>query len=217
MINECVEAIGFDLDGTLYPTTDNEIDKRIRRQIAFKILEKKTELKNVEQAQAYFEQRYNRLKSGTKVLKESGFDNATEIMGECLANADILDLIPENRELYKILKRLKLNYKLYIISSSPEELSLAKLKRIGLPEDLFDFKVFKDTSNAGSKTTGEAFDFLLDKIKIPSSKHVFIGDRETSDIIPAKSRGMKTIMIGRKSNISDITINNINEIKALFL
>jgi len=211
-----IEAIGFDLDGTLYPT-DDKINKRIRKQIAIKIFEKKPELKTIDNSLDYFEKRYQLLKTGTRVLEETGFENATEIMNECLANADILDLIQENKRLYEILKKLKLKYKLYIVSSSPRELSLLKLKKVGLSENLFDFGIFSDTPYAGPKTTGEAFDYLLKKIKIPPFKHIFIGDRESSDIIPAKSRGMKTIMVGGESSISDITIKNINEIENIFL
>jgi FMN phosphatase YigB (HAD superfamily) len=212
---EKIEAIGFDLDGTLYPSK-KEMDDRIRQEISKKILLKKPELENLEKAREHFEERYKELHSGTEILRETGYPNAGEIMDKCLANADVLDLIDEDKELQKILERLKDKFMLYLLTSSPKELSIKKLEKMGINPEIFNYMFFSDTPNIGSKGSGEAFNYVIREMGIEPSQHLYVGDRERTDVIPAKEKGMETIRIGEESSAS-ITIKNIKDIEEVLL
>jgi len=211
-----IKWVGFDVDGTLYPIVP-EINERIRNKIAEKILEKKPDLKDISSARNYFDQKYNILHSGSKVLKEVGYENSTEIMDFCQVNADILDLIEPNPILNNIIQKLQIKYKLYILSSSPEKLTLKKLNEVGINPELFSVKVYNDTPGCGSKSGGEAFDFILSKINCTAENSIHIGDNLKKDILPAKQRSMKTIAVGSKIQEADVSILNINQIEEVLL
>lgn len=211
-----VKAVGFDLDGTLYPAT-SEIDDRVRMQIALRILEKKPELENVESARSFFEQRYAKFGGGKKVLMEVGYEDPPTIMEDCLARANVLDLINPNKELGAMMKRISLKYESYLLTSSPYDLSLSKLEKIGIDPSLFNNIICRDNPKSGSKISGEAFDYVLSLSQFPACQHVYIGNRKKSDILPARERGMKTIAIGSNIREANLYLNSINELEKLFL
>jgi FMN phosphatase YigB (HAD superfamily) len=217
MTFENIQAVGFDLDGTLYPGVP-EIDNRVRTQISQKLMGKDPSLKNIEIARSFFEKRYLELHSGTRILAEVGYDNASEIMDDCLARADVLDLIKPNLELFDILEKLKEKYVVYLLTSSPKNLSLLKLEKLGINPNVFDFMFCSDFPREGlSKTSGAAFDYVIEKIGIDAKSHLFFGDRKKSDIIPAKSKGMKTVAVWKEVPEADLSIKNINQIDSLLL
>ena len=98
-----IKAVGFDLDGTLYKTAP-EMDESIARFAAMKVLEKKPELGTLERAIDYFHKNYKELESGTKTLVSAGYSEpeARAAMEDSLQKGEMLDLIPEDRELVEI-------------------------------------------------------------------------------------------------------------------
>src|SRR3989344_2964490 len=124
-----IEVVGFDLDQTLYPDSD-EIRDRVRTEIARRILKKIPSLENIEKAREYFEENYKELKGGYKVLEKAGYENGRSVMDECLANANVVDIISPDEELGKTIELLSRKYILFLITSSPEKLALEKLEKI---------------------------------------------------------------------------------------
>jgi FMN phosphatase YigB (HAD superfamily) len=205
-------AVGFDLDGTFYETK-GEIDNRIRTKLAEKILEINPNFLDVDSARDYFEKRYAEGNSSTRILKEAGYGEYASTMRDwCLANADILDLIKPNKNLVSILERMSEKYELNLITSSPKQLSLNKLERLGITAEIFYLKFFDSR-----KSDGESFKEMISFSNFPAEEHVYIGDSLISDILPAKRLGMKTIAVDSNINEASITINNINEIENLLL
>ena len=212
-----IKVVGFDLDGTLYPGT-SEINGRVRDKISEYIFEKKPELESLLNARAYFEERYQELESGLKILKEIGYKDTSEIINACLAQADVLDLIEENKYLEGRLKEIRNKYEeLYLLTRSNEDLSLKKLERIGINPNIFSYKLYQDTPNVGSKSSGEAFDYVLNLSEFPASQHAYVGDREKSDILPAKQKGIYTIAVQKRIKSADNYISTINEIGDILL
>ncbi len=207
--------IGFDLDGTLYPYTA-EIQNRVKDEIAKKVLDKKPELNSIDNARKFLEEKYKELESTTKIMAYLGYENPSKAMDECLAKADILDLLKKDKVLEKIIKELAQAYTLYLITGSPEDLTIKKLEKIGINPDYFKLKVYSDTPGAGLKFDGDAFNFIIKKSNAPPSCHVYIGDRPNTDILPSKKLGMKTIAVGDIKE-ADIQIKEIHEIKGLFI
>lgn len=212
-----IRAVGFDLDGTLYKAT-SEINNRVRTEIAKRLLEKNSNLKDIYGARKFFEERYAILHSGTKILREAGYENDSQIMDRCLAEADVLDLIEPNEELVVILNRLREKYEeVYLITSSPGNLSILKLEKIGIKPSIFNFRIYGDNIHSGSKKDGVAFNYVLSLSQFPASQHIYVGDRKNSDILPAKKLGMKTVAVWSEIPEADFYIENINEIGGLLL
>ena len=214
---DSIKSVGFDLDGTLY-SLSSEMNNRVRDKISAKILDKNPSLKDINNARIFFEKEYKKIPSATKILKQIGYSDASKIMDECLAQADILDLIPPNKKLEEVLKKISLKYpEMYLLTSSPEELALSKLERIGIDKNLFSYKLYSDTPNVGSKSDGTSFDYALSLSKFHASEHAYFGDNKESDILPARAKGMKTIAVHNKIPEADFYISEINEIRSLLL
>ena len=208
-------AVGFDLDGTLYPPS-TEIDNRIRNRISERILERKPDLGNIETARSFFEENYTDLGRGSEVLRLAGYENAREVMDECCASADVLDLIERNDNLIGILEGLYQKYFTYLLTSSPEQLSLQKLQRIGIDPRLFSLRVYGDIGSL-DKMDGTAFDYAIISSSLPADEHVYIGDRRQSDILPAKKKGMKAIAVHSEISEADLSLKSINDIRGVLL
>ena len=216
-----VRAIGFDLDQTLYPDSP-EINNRVRNKIAERLVNIspsfRTSYESMERARKRFEERYKILKSGTEVLREAGYANPERVMDDCLAGADVLDLISENPKLKEIFDKLENKYKtLFLITSSPKDLANEKLKKIGISPAIFKYKIYSDTPNTGPKSTGEPFRFILNLSSLHPSQHLYIGDRLKSDILPPKNLGMYAGGVWSEIKEADFSIPHINKLEDVLL
>lgn len=211
-----VKFVGFDLDGTLYKPS-KEMSDIIRNKISEKILEKRSDLKNLENARKLFENKYKELNSGTKVLKDVGFENPKKVMDECLATANITNFISKDIKLINLMNEIKKKYKsLYLITHSPKDSAEKKLQKIGISPELFDHTFF--SNEEFNKYDGGAFIEVMKKIGFgKSSEHVYIGDKLESDILPAKKLGMKTIAVWSSIPEADVSLNHIHDIKRVLL
>lgn len=213
----CIGAVGFDLDQTLYPDSE-KIRDRVRNQIASKLLEERPELIDIKGAREYFEERYAIVGSGSRIIEEIGYENPKQVMEQCLADADVLDLIEPNHILDGILRELRNKYEeIYLLTSGFQDLANQKLDKIEINPDIFTRRFYGDTPQIGSKLNGTAFQYVITALNIPAEKHVYVGDRLKSDILPAKKLGMKTIAIGNGYSEADTSYAHINAITEALL
>lgn len=205
---EKVMAVGFDLDGTLFRSTP-EMNDLVRNEMSRYILMKKPQLETIVNARKHFEERYKELQSGSKILKEVGYDNAHKITDQCIATADICHLIDPDSSLVDLLNNIRKRFFTYLITASPKEMALKKLGRLGIVPYVFNERVYNDTPGGSSKQDGSAFRYLLAQTNIPAENHVYIGDRARADILPPKSLGMQTIGVWSEIPEADLSIENI--------
>lgn len=140
-----IRIIGFDLDQTLYPKSF-EIDLAIQAYIYEKISRKKG--CSFERAKKLFLSYYPEL-SGSKTLIKLGFQEkkAGQIVQKALDKADITSFLEPDPMVVKLLKDIKRKYgSLSLITGSSKKLSLEKLKKLGIPQELFDFTIFGEHS-----------------------------------------------------------------------
>jgi FMN phosphatase YigB (HAD superfamily) len=209
-----VNAIGFDLDNTLYENNP-EIDSRISLKIAQKVLEQCPRFKTVEETNKYLTEQYLKLGSRSLVIKGLGINDSGELVTDCIAEANILDLLQRDERLVSLLERTKQKYSTFIITAGVKEISMQKLERLGISPNLFDQKIYGDTSLAHRKTNGTIFQYLLDRSPFPASQHVYIGDNLKADILPPKSLGMKAIAVGSEIPEADFSIKKIHDLEQL--
>jgi FMN phosphatase YigB (HAD superfamily) len=213
---EGVKSVIFDLDGTLY-SSNFEIDERIAKKFAQKVLDKKPELKTIEEANRYAQKRYAQTSSKSQILRELGYENVSEVMLECLSNADVLDLIKKDKKLVKLLEDLKDKYKISLLTSSPKSLAIPKLEKIGIDPKIFHTRLYGCTSPSLKKTDGSIFRFFLRSSGNLPSENAYIGDLPAADILPPKLLGMKTIIVGTQNSDADCSIEKIHDLREVLL
>ncbi|MBI2105794.1 HAD hydrolase-like protein [Candidatus Woesearchaeota archaeon] len=213
---EGVIAVGFDLDGTLYKSTP-EMNDRIRNKIAERILEKKPELKSAERAREFFEERYKEFRSGNRVLADVGYENSRKIMDDCIINTDVIDLISADPELARIMHAIRDKYDfIYLITSSPEKSANEKLCKIGISPKIFNDFMFGDEGL--NKDDGSAFKEMIRCMPyVKPYRHIYVGDKLSSDILPAKKIGMRTAAVWFPIPEADYSLNHIHDIGGLLL
>ena len=213
-----IKAVGFDLDGTLYKITP-QIDDRVKTMIAEKILEKKPELGTLENALKFHIEKFQELESSFKTVVAAGYteDEASLIMKRILEESDITDLIPEDPELVKIIEAISEKYYTYLISTSPSEAGIKKLRAIGLKEDSFNSITFGDAPWFTKQPKTVAFEHAIKSSNIPAEEHIYIGDRKKADILFPKELGMHAVAVYSQIPEADFSIDNIHAIKDLLL
>lgn len=202
---EGVKVIGFDLDQTLYPKSE-EIDLAIQSYIWKRIAEKLGW--SLEKAGSYFKERYPKL-SASQILIGLGFseEEAKDIVQEALENAEISEFLKPNPEVRKLLEGLKGRYKLSLITSNSKENAERKLRKLEIPLNLFDFCVFAEYS----KSSGEAFKVWFEHFKKaePSLKpenFLYVGDNYFRDAKVPLSLGMKAALVNVKKKDPELGI-----------
>ena len=213
---ENIKSIGFDLDDTLYPSS-KKIDERIVKVIAEKILYKKPELNSINNAMNFYQKRRMEIGSGKQVLMEIGYEEAAEIMNECMIKADFTDLLKKNFSVIRLLRMLTRKYSTFLITGASKKLALLRLEKLGIESSFFNYLIFSDSLNGNKKIDGSVFKYYLTISPYNAEEHVYIGDNITSDILPAKSVGMKTILVGDNSHLADYCVKNFTNIKKLLL
>lgn len=213
---ENIKSIGFDLDDTLYPSS-KKIDERIVKVIAEKILYKKPELNSINNAMNFYQKRRMEIGSGKQVLMEIGYEEAAEIMNECMIKADFTDLLKKNFSVIRLLRMLTRKYSTFLITGASKKLALLRLEKLGIESSFFNYLIFSDSLNGNKKIDGSVFKYYLTISPYNAEEHVYIGDNITSDILPAKSVGMKTILVGDNSHLADYCVKRLTSIKKVLL
>jgi putative hydrolase of the HAD superfamily len=211
-----IKYVGFDLDNTLYPK-NNKIDNMIRERFATKVLEKRPNLKNIEEAIKFSEEEYKRVGSRTQILKDMGYDDALEIMQYSLEGPEVLNILKRDFKLVSLLGKIKCKYDLFLITASPKDLAFKKLNKIGIDVKLFNISIFGDTITDGKKLDGSIFKYFLDQSLYSPEQHVYVGDSLKADIIPAKSLRMNTIAVGSYISEADYSIKRIYDLESILL
>ncbi|MEK6893957.1 MAG: HAD family hydrolase [Nanoarchaeota archaeon] len=211
-----VLKVGFDIDGTLYQRTA-EIDNRVQTEIAKRILQKRPELGSVRSALAFFQTEYaTGRKGGGTVLKEVGYADSSKVMDDCIATADVLDLIQRDEPLVQMVHGLASKYSLFVVTSNPRQIAVKKLDRLGFNgAACFEFLV---CSEQGDKRTGEAFRRALQYSSKGTAPHhhLYVGDSPGADIEPASAVGMRTVIIDPQTQTNTYQqLRTINDLRSI--
>ncbi len=100
-----------------------------------------------------------------------------------------------------------------ILTSAPLVWAKKALAFLGI-DQYFDGSVFTGEGDI-RKPNPEAFRQVIKFLNCPPSQVFSIGDQEQTDILPAKTLGMKTIIVGSESLVADYSIKTIDDFPAL--
>ena len=213
-----IKIIGFDLDQTLYPKSE-EVDTAIQQYLYEKIAEHKG--CSVEEAETLFKTYYPHL-SGSKALAKIGIPNGSELVQEALEKADIASFLAPNSEVLQLLKDLKEEYgNLSLLTGSNRKIMEEKLEKMNIPLELFDFITTADTH---SKSNGEAYKAWLQFFQekdptLQPSQFLYIGDRKSTDVDVPLSLGMGAILVNgkKKEDVPVLQLDDVLKIRDVLL
>ena len=92
----------------------------------------------------------------------------------------------------------------------------ATLKKLGVPVTIFE-RIITAQDCQEPKPDPEPFRLLLKITGLPADQHLYIGDRELVDILPAKKLGMKTILVWGKSKIADLSLPTVYDVAEVLI
>ncbi len=224
-----IEAIIFDVDGTLYNETDAKIKAELltaqfisehsqysRNEVYFAYLKSKAEI--IEKYDSYTV-RNDRVKWYKNALEKLKISNITPIEASNYYWDIVLDDIEPYLDLTLVIDELAKNYDLYILTDEFLEIQIKKLNRLGL-KDYF-CEIVSSEINGKTKPDRELFEYMLDLVGKPAKNVAMIGDNPKADMIGANQVGIHSIWLKRgkyhyysHSNESkaELTIHNYLEL-----
>jgi len=227
-INEKIKGIiFFDLDDTLFPTTN--FVKKAREKSFNAMIDKGLNEDNLEQLKINFEKVYKLEGTNSQTHYQNLLSKYYKIKSpeiEKLVAIAIISYYSEKENMktfprtYEILKKLQKKFILAIISSGDGIKQWDKIYRLKL-DKYFNKENILITKSSNFEKNEEGYKKIFEKYsKKYETKNIWmIGDREDNDIIPAKKIGFKTIRIGTgkynfdyKKTIADYKYENIYKI-----
>ena len=110
------------------------------------------------------------------------------------------------------LKQKKIGLGVY--TSIPREPLTKILIFLGL--DPSDFTLLSGDDVKNAKPDPEGFEKIVQLCGVPAEHIIFVGDSEKKDILPAKSVGMKTILVRGSSSVADYSAPYFKELLSFF-
>ena len=188
-----VKRIGFDVDNTLY-RMNKKMQCKVRWQI-YELTAKKLGIP-VEQARGQFEAGYKKTCSGRKTLVAMGLaaKEAKNTVQEAIETADIAAQIKPNQGLRKNLQKLRgRGVCVDIVTGTSARLAMKKLKKLGIPQEIFCCRVYGSTRY--TKSDGSAYKVWVRKAKCKPKELLYVGDNEHADFKMPRKMGMRAILL----------------------
>lgn len=205
-----VKAIGFDVDGTLYNTPD-----AMSVAVAKILIEKAaTELSRDpdDLAEEYIKRR-DEFRSNTKTLNSFGLDGE-KIFQEVWDGIAIEKYVSPDEKLVKMIAKLRKKYQIFLISNGTGRQVERKLKYLGFNYKDFDPRIYC-YDQGWMKPDPQPFLAAIESLNLNPEEIVYVGDREDIDIEGAQAVGMKTIFVGGKSDLADVSCETVYDIGLL--
>lgn len=210
-LNE-IKALGWDLDGTLYPAYDGELSGLIREKL-YKVVAERLSL-NFSQAKREYEKRYRMMGSNTKALNSFGIEG-TDFFVKFWDEVDLERFIVKDERVVKMFVDLKDKRHFIISNSNRVDQIERKLMLIGLKPSIFEF-IISTVGLRAVKPDPEPFVLALEKLKLKARQVLFVGDREDADIKGAHRVGMRTCLVWGESRVADLSLDVVYDVRELF-
>lgn len=207
-----IKVLIWDVDGTLYQEIP-EIKEGVHENTINLI--SKAQIISKQDAEKLFWERYEKLGSRTQTLINCGVNREYVLSGEWYSQVQLKYLRKDER-LVAMFGRLK--HIRHIINTNGATTSTKKkLQRLGLNLITFE-KIITNADMLGRlKPEAAPFRAVLAYTDLPASAHLLIGDRDKTDLEPAKKLGFHTCMVWGKSKVADLSLDSVYDIERLFV
>ena len=205
-----IRAVGFDIDGTLYPASSIYLRlilgglRRMKLLSAFR--EVRHELRALLESPEYRARKIEGIEAFHRFQSEltaGKLRRDTERVHKeieeffYVASTEVFVAIRPYPSVSPLLDRLRAKgYKLGALSDFPCE---RKLELLGLA-DKFDVAMTSEETGF-VKPDRAAFDLMAQRLAVPNGEILYVGNSESYDVQGARSAGMRTALISRKRNI----------------
>lgn len=207
-----IKLITWDLDGTLYPSNPDfsaEIEKRKFSAVA-KYLNC-----SLDEAKEKFDEILSETRSHTRTLDALGIDG-TQFFVNVWQKIALNEYIQKNPELVNLFEKVNHIPHAMLTNSNSRENIHRKLSLVGLDMEIFSF-IITSVEAGYKKPSPEIFEMLIERSQLPPHQILYAGDREKTDILPAKKLGIKTCIVGSDSTEADVVVKNANELLQMFV
>jgi len=206
-----IRALGWDLDGTLYPPSQT-LTKLIQKRQYQAVSEKMRW--SLQRTRSEYEKRYLNLGSNTKTISSFGIDGIS-FFTSAWDTIDLSVFIHRDERMVHMFDSLASRRHFLISNSNRLDQIQKKLLLIGLQAEIFE--VIVPTEELGEvKPDPAPFLFALEKLRLPPEQTLFIGDRVSTDVMGASAVGMRTCRIGETTPSADICIPSVYDILLIF-
>lgn len=206
-----VKIIAWDMDTTLYKP-----DPVLGRAFLDGCVEEVARVKNLSfnEAKIMFAKARETSNSSTQAFINLGVGDFYTVW-EIQKRIGKVNYLHKDLQLPKLFAKLS-KFRHFIISNSVKEEIKTVLSAIGLSQNYFE-KCISIEDIGEPKPSPKPFKYLLNLTGLTPSQHVYIGDREKVDILPAKKLGMKTILVWGTSEIADISLPTVYDVPNVLL
>ncbi|MBF0715953.1 HAD family hydrolase [Gemelliphila palaticanis] len=216
-----IDAIIFDLDNTLYDFSSAWIYAHKKVFYNYNLDKYTTYEQFFETFKNYDKEILEEIKAGTlrvRDLRRVRIQRTMLDFGIVFDEVDakeyyknmfeyIIEYISKDDTLVDILKQLKQNKKLFILTNGIGKEQYRKLDKLEIT-NLFD-KIYISTETDINKPDLRAFLQILAENNLEFKKTLMVGDSVHHDLAPARKLGLKTCHIKRNWHLSNVSTNNI--------
>lgn len=207
-----IKLIVWDLDGTLYPTNpdfSNEIQSKKIDKVAHHLS------CSTQQAEIKFNKILKQTSSNTKTLDILGM-NGTRFFVDLWQEISLNLYIQKNPKLIEMFSKISPLPQAMLTNSNSRKNIQKKLNIIGLKPEQFVF-IITSVEVGYSKPHPKIFEELIKKSQLLPKEIIYVGDREKTDIIPAKKLGIKTCIVNSVNTSADLEVSTPVELLEMFL
>jgi FMN phosphatase YigB (HAD superfamily) len=152
---------------------------------------------------------------GTKSAIFKALGKGKDYWPSRFASLDQLAYLEPDEEISDTLNRLSGVVPISLLSNSRMEKVEATLAAVQISMALFTC-VLTSSDIPNPKPALDGFELIVSRSKLPPDKILFVGDRESADIVPARSVGLRTALVWGESALADYSFMTISEILRIF-
>lgn len=216
-----IRALGWDVDGTLYPS--GTIPRALVREKQVALIAAKNGW-GLTHARRELEALYTKFGSTTKALTALGVDGE-EFFVKLWDELPLETYLSRDERLVHLFHDLVLHVprQFIITNSNTVEQTERKIRLLGLSPRLFEFVV--STVGMGvTKPDSQPFRVALEKLNLWPDTVLYVGDRVETDVVGAKRVGMRTCLVwsppshqATEGLKADISVKTVYDVATLFI
>lgn len=192
--NKMIKHIWFDFDGTLtYETAQQKLEHDKFATVLF--AEIMGLPNNEDTLRQYIQHRKENNSINSRFLKTSPVKTASSGRVNYLMDNASLYSHEDHEDVRKLLKELSGQLPISIFTNTSQLRLRRVMEHLGYDTALFNH-IIAGEDVPERKPSVMAYNYIVELSGLPASETMYVGDRVAGDIVPSKSAGMQTVLVG---------------------